>query len=106
MICIKPQVFTESTQGYTGLSFCEAPAVLTENLFHTSKRGVRFLGSKEGAEFLAVLHADAIEEFFNTINGPKNMVSIDNIEESYNANSSTWTWTNNLLDGYHLTLGF
>lgn len=60
----EPKVFSESYKGIRPTTHSFAPTVLTENVFHTNTKGVRFLGSKGGAAFFAKLHADGIDDFF------------------------------------------
>ena len=59
----QPKVFETSFEGIRPTTYALPPTVLSENLFHTNKNGVKFLGSKEGAEFIARIHFEGIEEF-------------------------------------------
>ena len=69
-VCDSPKTFVKSYQGIRPTTYSLAPTVLTENLFHTNKGGVRLLGSKEGAQFFAKLHADGIDLFFEQVTPP------------------------------------
>ena len=60
----RPKVFETSFAGIRPTTYALPPTVLSENLFHTNKNGVKFLGSKYGAEFIARIHFDGIEDFF------------------------------------------
>ena len=60
----RPKVFETSFAGIRPTTYALPPTVLSENLFHTNKNGVKFLGSKDGADFIARIHFDGIEEFF------------------------------------------
>ena len=59
----RPKVFEASFEGIRPTTYALPPTVLSENLFHTNKNGVKFLGSKDGAEFIARIHFEGIEEF-------------------------------------------
>lgn len=90
----RPKVFEESLNGIRPTTFSKPATVLTENLFHTSKEGVKFLGSKKGADFLADIHLDAIEMFFEKVN-PSNYVE----ERDEVVAESKKNWWNNFKEG-------
>ena len=59
-----PLTFTESKDGYRGLTYSKAPAVLTENLFHNTKSHVKMLGTAEGRNVIVQGICNGIEQFF------------------------------------------
>lgn len=62
-----PLIFTKSKNGIRPTTFSKPPTILSENMFHTSKEGVKFLGSKKGRQMLAEVHALGILDFFDEI---------------------------------------
>ena len=61
----EPKVFKSSYAGIRPITFANPPTVLSENLFHTNRMGVKFLGSKKGQEILATIHAKGIVNFLD-----------------------------------------
>lgn len=66
----QPHVFNKSQYGIRPTTFSKPATVLSENLFHTNKNGVRFLGSKKGRDTIVDIHYKGIERFFNEIEKP------------------------------------
>lgn len=70
-------VFEKTDEGIRPLTFCKAPAVLSENFFHTSPDGIRILGSKKGVELIAKAHVDGIMEFFTPLETGEGVSYVD-----------------------------
>jgi N-acetylmuramoyl-L-alanine amidase len=70
-------VFEKTDEGIRPLTFCKAPAVLSENFFHTSPDGIRILGSKKGVELIAKAHVDGIMEFLTPLETGEGVSYVD-----------------------------
>ena len=83
-------VFEKTDEGIRPLTYCKAPAVLSENFFHTSPDGIRILGSKKGVELIAKAHVDGIMEFLTP--------SEESGEDAPDANRASYQPSNDYMD--------
>jgi N-acetylmuramoyl-L-alanine amidase len=67
---LTPKTFEnrKTTKGIRPTTYCLAPTVLSENLFHDTKTHVEFLSTKEGRDAIINSHFNGIEEFFRQMN--------------------------------------
>lgn len=64
----EPKEFTNETKsGYRPTTFCKAPSVLSENLFHNTQTHIQFLASQKGRDAIVRLHYEGIMDFFANV---------------------------------------
>jgi N-acetylmuramoyl-L-alanine amidase len=70
-----PQVYLASKGGIRPLTYTKPPAVMSENWFYTSKKGVEFLGSQKGEDLIVDVHYKGVQNFFDECNSLPKSVS-------------------------------